>query len=1403
MTKQLEQTPEETKVKEPQKIGNGSRLWKILRFFLLGLLSLLLVIAIAITAAVIYLRTDSGQNLLVQEINKALVEPLKAQGLTGSVTSLEGNLPFEIKTGLKLADGRGEFLEAKQVHFDLGFNFWPMGVEIQHLVITNPTLLRIPNLPKTEEPTVEEPKEPLTAKALQELIANLSQQVWDLPDWLPYVHLDDIGIRAASLGQELAGFPLTVTCILGADFRAKKEAKPAQIAFSLKELIVRGDDVDVDFKVSWGSGQSKTDILTGNLDVKLQAWVNVDAFLPKSSKSSGSSQVSDEPLTKKHESKVSPATLNKTTTGINQAQANSDLETPASKIQEQTAGHDHQKIKSDAKSSARDQKIHPQDKPRANPELKTQKLPAIEGVDAKGSDAKEALPAARSVESKGKSKGESIGELKGESKDRSKVELSGKSSGELNGESQNRLAGNNKPWAAKGKGLRLVLHLTGPTLEPKLDLSLDLDHLAQAGQNIDNTSLKISAHPLNLQGFLGLKTGVEELGLNLKLATKLNGQAVKLDLPIYSQMESDDYKVLKAGVRKMALDGLGLNVAATIEALVGKTDLPLINGELLAKITDWAYISAFVPEQNFAGQLEAQVNLKADKLAQSSQKANVKLNIPSFVMHPHGKPALVALEGFALHSSVDDVFNVPKIVADLAAKRVVAGPINIATQANVKGSIDGQINLVLSTKGNVDTDVALELQKNRLHISKLQVLADSSLLNLQAQNKASNDKISVNQSAAKRGRSAKNAKTNGARKNGPSAGSKVATIRNNSTGAKSKGASLATSPIRSGSKIGLRLLSPTDVLFGDNGVSIKNTKVALLPTGSLTARGDLLPDRFDLNCAIDSFDLGQWKSLISDLPEGKIDFKLALGGSPKSPHGGFNLKVASLKVDKAPIDPLDLGVSGQLTAKSAMAVKLDLPSATLTKIGLEQLNFKASIPLTFAANGVPNVNLKGALDATIDIRGKLARLWQMVPVADLRLLGDLDGKVRVSGTLEAIKIGGNIKVAQGKFEDPVNGVLLRDLGLNVDLDGSVAGEKLSGGVKIASQIGDGMGGTLTIKGQTPLDASALDIAVKINKLKPLRRNDVRISLSGDVKVAGSATDPRISGTIVVDDGAVQLENVQGGAASVTTLPIKTADQLKAEEEAAKVQANKNQPSNGKNNINLAIKSPGRFLIDGYGLTSAWQTDLKIAGPLTAPLISGEVSCVKGNLDFLNKNFIMEKGIVTLAGGDVANPLLDMFLTNTTNDFTSHIRITGTVKKLKLTLSSEPEMPQDDVLAHILFGRNANELGRYEALQLAAAVAKMGAGLGSGLNNPRQVLGVDVMRVKSGGEKDSSDNSGVSGMALETGKYINDSLYVGIEQGAKEGSTAGIIQLEITPKIKLEMRSQQNNTSGSLNWRYKY
>ena len=225
--------------------------------------------------------------------------------------------------------------------------------------------------------------------------------------------------------------------------------------------------------------------------------------------------------------------------------------------------------------------------------------------------------------------------------------------------------------------------------------------------------------------------------------------------------------------------------------------------------------------------------------------------------------------------------------------------------------------------------------------------------------------------------------------------------------------------------------------------------------------------------------------------------------------------------------------------------------------------------------------------------------------------------------------------------------------------------------------------------------------------------------------------------------------------------------------------------------------------------------MHVGGTPAEPLISGQLSAVKGSLDILGKNFKLARGAVTFGGGAVSNPLLDIMLTTQTPALMANISIVGTVRKMQLILSSDPEMPRDEILAQILFGKSASELGRFENLRLAAAVAQL-AGFGSGsggggvLDSARQALGVDVLRFNSGasgtngtGQSGQGGEGMAAGSSVEMGKYLTEDIYVGVQQGAKQGTTAFVIQLELTPRANLELRTEQQSTKGGLTWKYNY
>ena len=886
----------------------------------------------------------------------------------------------------------------------------------------------------------------------------------------------------------------------------------------------------------------------------------------------------------------------------------------------------------------------------------------------------------------------------------------------------------------------------GPLFSPKFSLETSCPRAEGSGHVLTESVFRLTSAPLDLAGFLAEKKA--PIVVDVSLASTLDGEPISFAVQSFANLlRRDSFTHLAAGIRNLSLKALGLSVNGELATRVGY-GMPPLSGRVHAEIPDMASLSSFVPDASLTGRLAADIALAHTK--ESGQAVSCDLSVPNLVFAPKGGDP-VRIDALTLAAKLSDALGKGAFLANLRGGRIAAGPLALTLTCDASGAFSGPIRVALSTDGGIRTALRASLDEKSLAL----------------------DSFSFETNPALFAKEFAHVKT----------------------------------------PLALRLTKPVRANFDAHGFSLSELDVRMQPQGRLWARGGVRNQVCDLNLGLDDFDLKAWRALVKDLPEGLVRFSANFKGAVKSPTGSFRLSVNNLAVPKVTIAPFDLALVGALEPRGNLRVHLEVPEKTVRTLGGERLTVACALPLIFAENGVPSVQEKGPLTGTVVWRGKVAPLWKFSPLADCKVSGNLNCDITLGGTVSAPAIKGLVALEKGRFEDPILGILLRDIAAKIGIDGATTAKGLDGLIRIDAGLTDGMGGKLTVAGETPLDASNLAIKTTIDHLRPLRRQDVRVSLSGGIDVTGSAEAPVVAGTIVVDNGAIQLENIEAGPSGVTTLPIAGEKELALREKAKAEKTGSKKTGTGKErkkeakgpgSLNIQIKSPGRFLVDGFGLSTEWKTNIAITGTPTNPIIDGEVTAVKGSMDFLNKIFKLDKGIVILNADTIANPLIDIKLANTSSDITSYILVTGTVKKMKLSLTSEPPMPQDDVMAHILFGKNANELGRSEALQLAAALARMASGLGSGLQGSRKALGLDVMRLKSGGKDGSSSgDKWVEGMALESGKYLTDSIYVGVEQGVKQDSTAGIIQLEITPTLKLEMRTQQSSTKGSLDWKYNY
>ena len=189
-------------------------------------------------------------------------------------------------------------------------------------------------------------------------------------------------------------------------------------------------------------------------------------------------------------------------------------------------------------------------------------------------------------------------------------------------------------------------------------------------------------------------------------------------------------------------------------------------------------------------------------------------------------------------------------------------------------------------------------------------------------------------------------------------------------------------------------------------------------------------------------------------------------------------------------------------------------------------------------------------------------------------------------------------------------------------------------------------------------------------------------------------------------------------------------------------------------LDIVIRAPGRIFIRGRGLDAELGGELRIGGTTAQIIPAGQFDLIRGRLDILQQRFELDEGSAALAGD--FNPYLRLVATTEAEDGTQvRIVLEGPADDLELTLSSSPDLPEDEILARLLFGRDFTSISPLQAVQLAAAAAQL-AGGGPGVTDRfREGVGLDDLDI-------TTDDSG--GLAVRAGQYLTENIYTDVTVG---------------------------------------
>jgi translocation and assembly module TamB len=123
-----------------------------------------------------------------------------------------------------------------------------------------------------------------------------------------------------------------------------------------------------------------------------------------------------------------------------------------------------------------------------------------------------------------------------------------------------------------------------------------------------------------------------------------------------------------------------------------------------------------------------------------------------------------------------------------------------------------------------------------------------------------------------------------------------------------------------------------------------------------------------------------------------------------------------------------------------------------------------------------------------------------------------------------------------------------------------------------------------------------------------------------------------------------------------------------------------------------------------------------------------------------------------------------------------VTVSGSSANPKFTFSSIPALPEDEVVALLLFNKDLAGLSPLQLAQLASEIDKIG-GLSSGpgmLDQLKASVGIDVLDIGTDSEGDPT---------VSAGSYVSESTFVGVKQGTAAGSSQVVIDHELTKTLK--------------------
>jgi translocation and assembly module TamB len=145
-------------------------------------------------------------------------------------------------------------------------------------------------------------------------------------------------------------------------------------------------------------------------------------------------------------------------------------------------------------------------------------------------------------------------------------------------------------------------------------------------------------------------------------------------------------------------------------------------------------------------------------------------------------------------------------------------------------------------------------------------------------------------------------------------------------------------------------------------------------------------------------------------------------------------------------------------------------------------------------------------------------------------------------------------------------------------------------------------------------------------------------------------------------------------------------------------------------------------------------------------VVGRTDIASGDLFFQKRQYHLEQGVINFVNPNETEPVLNLLITTTINQYNLSVRLTGPIEKLQTSYLSDPPLPPIDII---------NLIARGQTTEGAPASFGASAVLAQGLSQVESTVGSNISKL-----------TGVSGLQIDPligGNNTNPSARIGLQQ----------------------------------------